>query len=63
VPNMPAAFNRISLVLPQGWVIRGWNLAIAGRAAGDMLLPVGVMLAWGVVCFVVGSMVFRRRFA
>jgi hypothetical protein len=28
-----------------------------------MLVPVGVMLVWGVVCFAVGSMVFRRRFA
>jgi ABC-2 type transport system permease protein len=63
VPNMPAAFNRIALVLPQGWVIRGWNLAIAGRSASDLLLPFGVMLAWGIVCFAVGTMVFRRRFA
>lgn len=63
VPNMPAAFNRIALVLPQGWVIKGWNLAIAGRSAPDLLVPFGVMLAWGVVCFAVGVMVFRRRFA
>jgi len=63
VPNMPAAFNRIALALPQGWVIRGWNLALAGRPAPDMLLSFGVMLAWGVVCFAVGTMVFRRRFA
>jgi ABC-2 type transport system permease protein len=63
VPNMPAAFNKVALVLPQGWVIRGWNLAIAGRSAGDMLLPCGVMVSWGVVCFAVGALVFRRRFA
>ena len=63
VPNMPAAFNRIALVLPQGWVIRGWNLAIAGRPASDLLVPFGVMLAWGVVCFLIGVLVFRRRFA
>ena len=63
VPNMPAAFNKVALVLPQGWVIRSWNLAIAGRSASDMLVPFGVMLAWGVVCFAVGALVFRRRFA
>jgi ABC-2 type transport system permease protein len=63
VPNMPAAFNRVALALPQGWVMRGWSLAISGRSAGDMLVPFGVMLVWGVVCFAVGSMVFRRRFA
>jgi len=63
VPSMPAAFSRVALCLPQGWVMRGWNVAIAGRSAADMLVPFGVMLAWGVVCFVVGSVVFRRRFA
>jgi ABC-2 type transport system permease protein len=63
VPNMPAAFNKVALALPQGWVIRGWNLAIAGRSAADMLVPFGVMLAWGVACFAVGALVFRRRFA
>ena len=63
VPSMPAAFNKVALALPQGWVIRGWNLAIAGRSISDMLVPVGVMLAWGVACFAVGALVFRRRFA
>jgi ABC-2 type transport system permease protein len=63
VPSMPGAFNKVALALPQGWVIRGWNLAIAGRSISDMLVPVGVMLAWGVACFAVGALVFRRRFA
>jgi len=63
VPSMPAAFNRVALCLPQGWVMRGWNLAIAGRPLPDMLVPLGVMLAWGAVCFVIGVIVFRRRFA
>ncbi len=63
VPNMPAAFNRVALCLPQGWVMRGWNLAIAGRSVSGMFVPLGVMLVWGVVCFAVGVMVFRRRFA
>jgi ABC-2 type transport system permease protein len=63
VPSMPAAFNKVALALPQGWVIRSWNLAIAGRSASDMLVPFGVTLAWGAVCFAVGALVFRRRFA
>ncbi|MBM3330401.1 ABC transporter permease [candidate division WOR-3 bacterium] len=63
VPSMPAAFNKVALALPQGWVIRGWNLAIAGRPPADLLVPFGVMLAWGAVCFAVGALVFRRRFA
>ncbi len=63
VPNMPAAFNKVALALPQGWVIRSWNLSIAGRTAGDMLVPFGVTLAWGAACFAIGVLVFRRRFA
>ncbi len=63
VPNMPAALSKVALALPQGWVIRGWNMSIAGRSATDMLVPFGVMLLWGAACFAVGVLVFRRRFA
>jgi ABC-2 type transport system permease protein len=63
VPSMPAAFNRVALCLPQGWVMRGWNLAIGGRPAADLLVTFFVMLAWGVACFAVGALVFKRRFA
>jgi ABC-type multidrug transport system permease subunit len=63
VPNMPAALGKVALALPQGWVIRGWNMSIAGRSITDMLVPFGVMFAWGVACFAVGVLVFRRRFA
>jgi ABC-2 type transport system permease protein len=63
VPSMPAAFNKIALALPQGWVMRNWNVSIAGRPAMDMLVPFGVTLAWGAVCFAIGVLVFRRRFA
>ena len=63
VPNMPAAFNKIALALPQGWVMRSWNLSIAGRTATEVLLPFGVALGWGAVCFAIGVVVFRRRFA
>jgi ABC-2 type transport system permease protein len=63
VPNMPAALSKVALALPQGWVIRGWNMSIAGRSMTDMLVPFGVMLAWGAVCFAIGVLVFRRRLA
>ena len=63
VPNMPAALSKVALVLPQGWVIRGWNMSIAGRSMSDMLVPFGVIMLWGAVCFAIGVLVFRRRFA
>lgn len=62
VPSMPAAFNRIALCLPQGWVMRGWNLAIAGRAPAELVVPLAVMLAMAAASFAVGVVVFRRRF-
>jgi ABC-2 type transport system permease protein len=62
-PNLPAAFETATLFVPQGWAMRGWKLALAGGSAGDMLLPVAVTLGMGIVFFVVGALVFRKRFA
>jgi ABC-2 type transport system permease protein len=63
VPNMPAAFNRIALAMPQGWAMRGWTMAITGRTAADMVLPFAAMVVMGFACFAVGVLFFRRRFA
>jgi ABC-2 type transport system permease protein len=63
VPDMPAAFDTLSLFTPHGWAFRGWELALDGGSTGDVLLPVVVSLGIGVVCFVVGAFFFRRRFA
>jgi hypothetical protein len=62
-PNLPAAFETVALFVPQGWAMRGWKLALAGGNVGDMLLPVAVTVGMGIVFFVVGALVFRRRFA
>lgn len=60
--DLPAAFQTITLFTPQGWALRGLELAQDG-GVGDVLLPVGVTLGMGVVFFVVGALVFRKRFA
>jgi ABC-2 type transport system permease protein len=62
-PNLPAAFETATLFVPQGWAMRGWQLALAGESAADMLLPVAVTLGMGIVFFVFGALVFRKRFA
>jgi len=62
-PNLPPAFETAALFVPQGWAMRGWKLALAGGGVGDMLLPVAVTLGMGIVFFVVGALVFRKRFA
>lgn len=63
VPNMPAAFDAVTLTMPHGWALRGWKLALAGGGVGEALLPVTVMLGMGIAFFVVGALLFRRRFA
>lgn len=60
---MPAAFDTMTLAVPQGWALRGWKLALDGMGAGDVVLPVLVMLAMGIVFFAIGAFNFRKRFA
>jgi ABC-2 type transport system permease protein len=61
--GMPEAFNAIGSFIPQGWVLKGWRMALDGAAAGDLLLPFVVTVAMGVVMFSIGAMMFRRRYA
>jgi ABC-2 type transport system permease protein len=63
IPNMPAIFDFIALFTPQGWVLKGWDLAIAGSPAVELLLPLAVTTAMGLVMFAIGAALFRRRFA
>jgi len=63
VPNVPAFFNTLSLFTPQGWVLRGWKLAINGSSVSELLLPLAVTIGMGLVMFVIGAVLFRRRFA
>ena len=61
--NLPATYENINLLTPHGWALRGWKLVLAGGGVGDVLLPTLVTLGMGIVFFVVGALVFRRRFA
>lgn len=61
--TMPEAFTRISYLTPQGWVLKGWTLTLAGLPAEKVLLPFTVMTLMGIVMFAIGAVRFRRRFA
>jgi len=64
MPNaMPAALNVIANFTPQGWVLKAWKMVMDGQSAGDLLVPFAVMMAMGAVMFVIGAMMFRKRFA
>jgi ABC-2 type transport system permease protein len=62
-PSQPGLFAKVGLALPQGWAMRGWRLALAGAGPAEVLVPVLVLLAAGLVLFAAGVLVFRRRFA
>ena len=63
VPDLPQVFDTIRLVMPQGWALYGWELALHGSSAGEVLLPVAVMTGLGALFFGIGVSLFRRRFA
>jgi ABC-2 type transport system permease protein len=61
--GMPEVFNKIGNFIPQGWVLKTWRMVMDGQSAGDLLVPFAVMVGMGLVMFVLGAMMFRRRFA
>jgi ABC-2 type transport system permease protein len=61
--GLPEAFNAIGNFIPQGWVLKGWRLALDGSAAGDLLIPFLVTVAMGIIMFAIGATMFRRRYA
>jgi ABC-type multidrug transport system permease subunit len=61
--GMPEAFNAIGNFIPQGWVLKGWRMALDGSAAGDLLVPFIVTVVMGILMFAIGALMFKRRYA
>jgi len=56
--------NTVSLLVPQGWAIRGLLQAMNGREPlSVVLLTASVMLAWAIAFFTTGILRFNRRYA
>jgi ABC-2 type transport system permease protein len=62
IPNVPEAMDKISLSMPQGWALHAWKLCLAGSSFRAVLFPAFVLTAMGVLFFVVGLTLFRKRF-
>lgn len=58
-----ALSSTISLIMPQGWAVRGLLLALHGATSGEAALNLLALLAWSVVFFAVGLLRFQKRFA
>jgi ABC-type multidrug transport system permease subunit len=56
-------FDKIGLILPQGWALRGLKLVISGAAPQDVLVPLAALLAFGIIFFTAGTRVIAKRFA
>jgi ABC-2 type transport system permease protein len=63
VPDQPDALGKVSLLVPQGWAIRGFTTAMEGGTANDTLVIFGVLLLWSLVFAVIGQFRLQRRFA
>ena len=61
--GMPAAFAALGNFIPQGWVLKSWSLTLGGASTSQMLIPFAVTVAMGLVMFVIGAMMFRKRYA
>jgi ABC-2 type transport system permease protein len=59
----PAALEKIGVITPQNWALRGLNLALTGAAPQDVIIPMLVLLAFGIVFFIIGVRLFGARFA
>jgi ABC-type Na+ efflux pump permease subunit len=63
LPSSPAFIDTFSLVLPQGWAIRGWKIILAGGTVMDVLLPAAALLVIAAICFAIANTKLRKRFA
>ena len=55
--------NTVSLLVPQGWAIRGLMQSLHAEPVGAILLTTLVMLTWSAAFFFVGILRFNRRYA
>ncbi|MBN1453024.1 MAG: ABC transporter permease [Anaerolineales bacterium] len=53
----------VSLMVPQGWAIRGLMQSLNGEPVSSVLVNTSVLLAWSIVFFVIGVWRFNRRYA
>jgi ABC-type multidrug transport system permease subunit len=60
---MPAAFDKVSLSMPQGWALQAWKVTLGGAPLNEVIVPAVVLVALGLGFFAIGAIFFRRRFA
>jgi ABC-2 type transport system permease protein len=61
-PNTPPMVEILSLLVPQGWAVRGISASMDGGSQEAILISVLGMFVWGVVFFLVGNTRFKNRY-
>ena len=64
--NSPGAAklgDTVSLLVPQGWAVRGLLQAMNGSPVGEVALTALALLAWSAAFFAIGVWRFNRRYA
>lgn len=61
-PGAAKLSNLVSLLVPQGWAIRGLMQSMKSEPIGAVLLTLIVMLVWSAAFFTIGVLRFNRRY-
>jgi ABC-type Na+ efflux pump permease subunit len=62
-PTTDRMGETVSLLVPQGWAIRGLMQSMNGEPVSAVFATMLVLLVWSIVFFVVGVLRFNRRYA
>ena len=61
-PTSERLSNTVSLLVPQGWAVRGLIKAVESQPVSDLLLNTAVLMIWSAAFFVIGVWRFNRRY-
>jgi ABC-type Na+ efflux pump permease subunit len=62
-PSASQMGNTVSLLVPQGWAVRGLMQALNAEPVSSVLMTTLALLAWSIVFFIVGVWRFNKRYA
>jgi ABC-2 type transport system permease protein len=54
--------NSVSLLVPQGWAVRGLLQSMNQQPIGEVALTLAVLMAWSAVFFMLGVWRFNKRY-
>ena len=62
-PTAAQMGDTVSLLVPQGWAVRGLMQALNAEPVGSVLVTALVLLAWSILFFIIGVWRFDKRYA